>query len=75
MNNLQLPFMAQFSVPTQIEKPRRKSKSSRSIKSKANKHDSASYTPFNDDYFWELLKSDYNSAWKYVARMNRSYSI
>ncbi len=53
--------MTQFAILSQIKKPRRKSKP-------------PTYSPFEDDYFWELLKSDYNSAWKYVDRMQRSIS-
>jgi hypothetical protein len=30
-----------------------------------------SYLAFDDDYFWELIKKDYISAWKYVERMTR----
>jgi hypothetical protein len=26
---------------------------------------------FDDDYFWELIRKDYASAWRYVDRMNR----
>jgi hypothetical protein len=29
------------------------------------------YLAFNDDYFWELLRKDYSSAWRYVDRMSR----
>jgi hypothetical protein len=29
------------------------------------------YRAFDDDYFWELIKKDYASAWKYVDRMTR----
>jgi hypothetical protein len=29
------------------------------------------YLAFDDDYFWELIRKDYASAWKYVARMTR----
>jgi hypothetical protein len=51
----------QFSILNQFKKTRRNSKV-------------AVYSPFDDDYFWELLKSDYNSAWKYVDRMRKSFS-
>jgi hypothetical protein len=54
-------FMTQFAILGQLKKPGRKKKP-------------AGYSPFEDDYFWELLKSDYNSAWKYVDRMKRSFS-
>jgi hypothetical protein len=30
------------------------------------------YLAFDDDYFWELIRKDYISAWKYVDRMNRT---
>jgi hypothetical protein len=53
--------MTQFAILGQLKKPGRKKKP-------------AGYSPFDDDYFWELLKSDYNSAWKYVDRMKRSFS-
>jgi hypothetical protein len=29
------------------------------------------YLAFDDDYFWELIRKDYASAWKYVERMTR----
>jgi hypothetical protein len=29
------------------------------------------YLAFDDDYFWELIRKDYASAWKYVDRMTR----
>jgi hypothetical protein len=29
------------------------------------------YLAFDDDYFWELIKKDYASAWRYVDRMTR----
>jgi hypothetical protein len=29
------------------------------------------YRAFDDDYFWELIRKDYASAWKYVDRMTR----
>ena len=29
------------------------------------------YLAFDDDYFWELIKKDYASAWKYFERMSR----
>jgi hypothetical protein len=31
----------------------------------------AHYLAFDDDYFWELIRKDYTSAWRYVDRMNR----
>jgi hypothetical protein len=31
----------------------------------------AHYLAFDDDYFWELIRKDYASAWRYVDRMNR----
>jgi hypothetical protein len=54
-------LMTQFAILSQLKKPGRKKKP-------------VGYSPFDDDYFWELLKSDYNSAWKYVDRMKRSFS-
>ncbi|WP_309744866.1 MULTISPECIES: hypothetical protein [unclassified Chamaesiphon] len=30
------------------------------------------YLAFDDDYFWELIRKDYSSAWKYVGRMTRT---
>lgn len=53
--------MTQFAILSQFKKPRRQAKPQ-------------GYSPFDDDYFWELLKSDYTSAWKYVDRMNRSHT-
>jgi hypothetical protein len=29
------------------------------------------YLAVDDDYFWELIRKDYASAWKYVDRMTR----
>ncbi|AFY92255.1 hypothetical protein [Chamaesiphon minutus] len=29
------------------------------------------YLAFDDDYFWELIKKDYASAWRYFDRMSR----
>jgi hypothetical protein len=39
----------------------------RSIKSKLELR----YLAFDDDYFWELIRKDYSSAWKYFERMTR----
>jgi hypothetical protein len=30
------------------------------------------YLAFDDDYFWELIRKDYASAWKYFERMTRT---
>jgi hypothetical protein len=54
--------MSQFAILSQFKKPRRKQKP-------------LNYSPFEDDYFWELLKSDYSSAWKYADRMRRSLNL
>jgi hypothetical protein len=29
------------------------------------------YLAFDDDYFWELIRKDYASAWRYFDRMSR----
>jgi hypothetical protein len=52
--------MTQFAILSQFKKTRRKS----------NKI--PIYSPIDDDYFWELLRTDYSSAWKYADRMRRS---
>jgi hypothetical protein len=35
---------------------------------------SLSYSAFDDDYFWELIRKDYGSAWRYVDRMTKTLS-
>jgi hypothetical protein len=53
--------------PTQVAKPRRPLLPRRAKKIE----DELQYLAFSDDYFWELLRKDYSSAWRYVDRMSR----
>jgi hypothetical protein len=65
-----LPISAPLGMPSrrQKHKPRHPhSQSSRPKKPKVELH----YLAFDDDYFWELIRKDYASAWKYVDRMTR----
>jgi hypothetical protein len=64
-----LPIAAPLGMPSRKKQHNRHPYPypSRPKKSKLAPH----YLAFDDDYFWELIKKDYASAWKYVDRMTR----
>ncbi|WP_310490000.1 hypothetical protein [Chamaesiphon sp. VAR_69_metabat_338] len=65
-----LPISAPLGVPSRRKKHHTRqshSQPSRQKKPKVELH----YLAFDDDYFWELIRKDYASAWKYVNRMTK----
>jgi hypothetical protein len=65
-----LPIASPLGLPSRRKKQQTRHPHSQLSRPKKPKLE-LRYLAFDDDYFWELIRKDYASAWKYVDRMTR----
>jgi hypothetical protein len=65
-----LPISSPLGMPSRSKKHHTRHPHSQPSRPKKPKLE-LNYLAFDDDYFWELIRKDYASAWKYVDRMTR----